>query len=220
MNETETVKIPKFRSARRALEWLRKNRFSFQLDGRLPADREEVFFKDKSDPHHLACHVLSYSRYVGKPLGERLEQLLKPNKGALLSYLREMDERGNDMPQSLIDEMKGCSCQLYQWAKHTEKRLPKHLEDSIDDPQYALDYSTDVLRGRLPEHLEKIFFKSAEHASQYAFEVIRGFSPIKLPDDLHAFMVMKSFETPNNRYIKEYMEASEDDPNKMGNHSS
>lgn len=219
MNDTKTVKVPKFRSARRALDWLRKNRFSTQLD-RLPTDREEVFFKDKSDPFHLASHVLAYSRYVGKPLGERFENLLKPNKGALLCYLREMDERGNDMPQSLIDELKGCNTPLYHWAKYTEKRLPKHLEDSIDDPQCALDYATDVLRGRLPEHLEKVFFKSAEHASQYAFEVIRGFSPIKLPDDLHAFMVMKSFETPNNRFIKEYMEACEDDPNKMGNHSS
>lgn len=219
MNSETTVKIPKFRNARRALEWLRKNRFTACLS-RLPNDREEVFFKDKSDPHHLACHVLAYSRYVGEPLGERFENLLKPNKGALLSYLREMDERGNDMPQPLIDELKGCSAQLYQWAKHTEKRLPKHLEDSIEDPEYALQYATEVLRGRLPEHLEKVFFKDAECASQYAFDVIRGFSPIKLPDDLHAFMVMKSFEQPNNRHIKQYMQASEDDPNKMGNHSS
>lgn len=218
MNESE-VKVPKFRSARRALEWLRKNRFNSQMD-RLPPEREEVFFKDKSDPSVLAGHVLAYSRYVCQPLGERFEELLKPNKGAVLCYIREAHSRGQELNQSLVDELKGSSNNLYHWACHIEQRLPKHLEDSIEEPLWALKYAKDVLRGRLPKHLEKVFFKSAEYASQYAFEVIRGFSPIKLPDDLHAFMVMKSFETPNNRHIKEYMEACEDDPNKMGNHSS
>lgn len=218
MNESE-VKVPKFRSARRALEWLRKNRYNNQMD-RLPPEREEVFFKDKSEPSTLAGHVLAYSRYVGQPLGERFENLLRPNKGAVLHYIREMHQRGNEVNHSLLEELKGSSNHLYNWACHTEQRLPKHLEDSMDEPLWVLKYAKDVLRGRLPEHLEKVFFKSAEYASQYAFEVIRGFSPIKLPDDLHAFMVMKSFETPNNRHIKEYMEACEDDPNKMGNHSS
>lgn len=222
LQEVEKVKIPKFRNPRRLVDWVKKNRGVFK--GRLPEEREQVFFKSKTEPRTVATLVLQYYRYISSsiegPLPEKFENLLRPNHSALLCYLRDIHSNGYNVDPSLLDELKGDSNHLLQWASYTETRLPKHLEDSIDDPDCMLRYSTDVLCGRLPEHLEKVFFKDAEAASQYAFQVIRGFAPIKLPDDLHTFMVMKSFEEPDNRYIKQYMEASEDDPNKTGNHAS
>lgn len=214
MNETK--RIPKFRSARRAVEWLKRERWN---DGpnRLPADREEVFFKEDSDLKQQAHHVFAYSQYVGERLSPRFESILIHNHTCLLNYMKINLGKEDDL--SLLENLKGDSQHLYHWAAWTGRRLPSHLEESIEEPYYALKYATEVVRGRLPEKMEKVFFKSAQHASEYAFEVIRGFSPIRLPDDLHAFMVMKSFESPNNSYIKEYMEACDDDPNKEGNHS-
>lgn len=220
MTTDASIKIPKFRTPGRALAWMKRNRRTYK--GRLPEEREQVFFKCKIDPYLLASLVLEYFQRTGyEPLPEKFENLLRPNHQALLSYLQQTCSKdGRQADPSLVDEFKGDSCCLVNWARNMESRLPKHLEDSIEDPHWALCYATEVLRGRLPEHLEKVFFKDAETASQYAFKVIRGFAPIKLPDDLHTFMVMKSFEQPDNQDIKQYMEASEDDPNKTGNHAS
>lgn len=218
MNET-TIKIPKFRNARRALDWLKKNRYNENAPRRLPEDREEVFFNGKTDPVQLSHIVVSYSSFVGRRLSPRFEELIVQSHQALFQYIRLHWDNDEGDPE-LLNNLKGDSRFLYHYATWKNRRLPKHLEDSIEEPHYALKYAKEVIRGRLPEHLEKVFFKSAEHASEYAFEVIRGFSPIKLPDDLHAFMVMKSFEQPNDRSIKDYMEACEDDPNKEGNHSA
>jgi hypothetical protein len=87
----------------------------------------------------------------------------------------------------------------------------------MDDPRFCFTYSKEVLKGRLPSHLESVFFKDSYIASRYAFEVIRGFSSVRLPEELHNFMVMKSFEDPENKYVKSYIEASENDPSKTGN---
>lgn len=212
-----TKRIPKFRSARRAVEWLKREMWN-EGPKRLPPDREEVFFKEDVDPKQQAHHVYAYAMFVGERLSPRFESILVHNHTCLLQYMKCQIGKEDDI--SLLDHLKGDSKCLYHWASWTGRRLPSHLEDSIDDPYYALKYATDVVRGRLPDHLEKVFFKSAQHASEYAFEVIRGFSPIRLPDDLHNFMVMKSFEDPNDSSVKEYMEACDDDPNKGGNHSA
>jgi hypothetical protein len=41
-------------------------------------------------------------------------------------------------------------------------------------------------------------------ALKYAFDVIRGFSSVRLPDELHTFLAMKAFENTEHQGIKNY----------------
>jgi hypothetical protein len=213
-------KIPKFRSTHRLVLWMRNNWVHIRKDetnrARLPAEREEVFFTSKEDPTAIASNLAEYALRTGR-LEEKFEQLLKVCAGATLRYLNIMKHIEEPISEDLLDSLKGKSPQLMSWAKTTGERLPTHLEDSMDDPRYCFTYSKEVLKGRLPSHLESVFFKDAYIASRYAFEVIRGFSSVRLPEELHNFMVMKSFEEPDNKYVKSYIEASENDPSKTGN---
>lgn len=212
-------KIPKFRSTHRLVLWMRNNWVHIRQDqtnrARLPAEREEVFFTSKENPMAIASNLAEYALRTGK-LEEKFEQLLKVCPGATLKYLNIMNREEEPISEDLLDSLKGKSPQLLSWAK-TSGRLPTHLEDSMDDPRYCFAYSKEVLKGRLPSHLESVFFKDSYIASRYAFEVIRGFSSVRLPEELHNFMVMKSFEDPENKHVKSYIEASENDPSKTGN---
>jgi hypothetical protein len=49
---------------------------------------------------------------------------------------------------------------------------------------------------------------------------MRGFAPCRLSDNLHTYMVMKSFQEPDNEHIKTYMDASESNPSLVGNSSA
>lgn len=208
------MKIPKFRNTARLIRWMKKMGWS----ERLPPDREEVFFKTKKEePHYVAANLANYCWIVGK-VDERLEGLLKSHPTPVIEYARMCHHRGfGEISEDLKNSIKTYSSALYYLAELYGKRLPVELEDCFDDPRWAFQYSKEILRGRLPSHLESVFFKDTAYASRYAFEVIRGFAPVKLPDDLHSFMIMKSFENPDDDYIKEYMQASESDPNKIGN---
>ena len=211
----DTIKIPKFRTARRLVAWMERN--WHRLPGhRLPSDREQVFFRTKKEkPENVAACVARYAGWAGS-LGEDLEALLKPHKDSVLEYLRTVVSRGEKAPEELQQCLSGDSRNLYRLGKSVG-RLSKHLEDTICEPKFAFLYAKEVLFGRLPRHLEDVFFKDPYFAAKYAFDVIRGFSPVRLPDELHAFMVMSSFKEPDNEYIKAYMEASENDPNRVGN---
>lgn len=213
--ETTEIKIPKFRSTNRLVSWMSKTG-RWKVD-RLPRDRENVFFTTKKeDARSVAHNVFCYAGMVGK-LEDEFENLLLCNHSALLSYCRLLHYKGESVNERLIDELKDDSVSLFMWAECTNKRLPKHLEDSITDPRVCYRYAVEVLRGRLPSHLEHCFFKDATYAAKYAFDVIRGFSPVRLPDELHSFMVMKSYEEPDNEKIKAYMLSAESDPNVVGN---
>lgn len=216
----EKEKIPKFRSTARLVQWIRNKWHST----RLPEDREQVFFKvAPKDPVRVAAHIAEYASFVGR-LDARLEELLKPDGDSVLKYLKTVHNREQEVSHDLVQSFKGKSNLLLSWASFTKTRLEKDLEDSLDDgsaacARWCFRYAKEVLRGRLPSHLEQVFFRDTYHASKYAFEVIRGFAPCRLPEELHAFMVMKSFEHPDNENIKVYMEASESDPAKIGNTS-
>lgn len=211
------MKIPKFRNTTRLVRWMNKNHHN----ERLTADREEVFFKTKKEEPYLVAHNLAqYCWRVGK-VEERLENLLKAHSSAVIEYARMCWNRNlGEISKDLKDSLKGHSAALYNLAQLYDSRLEKELEDTFEHPNWAFQYAKDILRGRLPAHLESIFFKDARMASKYAFEVIRGFAPVRLPDDLHSFMIMQSFAHPDDHNIKIYMEASESDPNKMGNSSA
>ena len=211
----ETLKIPKFRTATRLVAWMEQN--GHRLNPcRLPEDREQVFFRTKKEtPQELAACVASYAHRVGK-LEPRFEELLKANHDSVISYVQAVRPREQEVSEDLIDSLAGDSRSLFRLGKEIG-RLPKHLEDTFGDPRFAFLYAKEVLRGRLPSHLEDVLFKDAYYAAKYAFDVIRGFAPVRLPDELHAFMVMKSFENPGDDNIRAYMEASESDPNRVGN---
>lgn len=209
--QTEEKKIPKFRSVKRLVQWVERNGRE-----RLDPARERVFFTTKMDnPSEVAACVARYAMFVG-PLEPEFEALLAPNHDSIVQYVRHMNHWKSGYLPSVVDELAGDSRCLYRVADCIG-RLPKHLEDTISEPRYTFMYALEVLRGRLPRHLEDVFFKDTHYAAKYAFEVIRGFSSVRLPDELHSFMVMKSFENPEDEDIRTYMDATDNDPNKMGN---
>lgn len=215
-------KIPKFRSTGRLVNWVRQR----WRGERLPADREQVFFKCK-DKHPLmvSSHIAEYASFVGK-VDEPLENLLLVDLQHVLKYIKIVHSREQEVNPALVQALKakGTSSFLFSWAHHIKKRLDEDLENALDDgttycPRWCYRYAKEVLRGRLPEHLENVFSKydDSYHASKYAFDVIRGFAPCRLPDDIHTYMVMKSFQEPDNDHIKTYMDASESNPDHVGN---
>lgn len=218
MSDMIAIKVPKFRSCRRLIEWMEKNWHSFTsvgLPARLDPDRERVFLCSKESPGEVAACIARYAGWAGRMPAE-IENLLRPNKDHLVSYIRTLRSRGIEFDLSLMDEVSGSSRLLYLLGK-TFGRLPDHLEKTIGEPKYAYLYAKEVLRGRLPLEMEDVFFKDELFAAKYAFDVIRGFHSVRLPDALHAFMVMKSFERPDDENIRAYIDAAENDPNKFGN---
>lgn len=219
---SEEEKIPKFRSASRLVLWVRQ-KWSCT---RLPAEREKVFFKcHEKNPIAAASQLAEYASFVGK-LDAPLEILFLSEPMSLLKYIKIVHNREQEVNPALVQALKakGASNFLFSWAHHTKKRLDEDLENGLDDgtancPRWCYRYAKEVLRGRLPEHLEEVFSKYDDpyHASKYAFDVIRGFAPCRLPDDIHTYMVMKSFQDPDNEHIKTYMDASESNPDVVGN---
>lgn len=216
-----TTTIPKFRSAKRLIHWMERNWHCFIQEGqatRLPPDREAVFLKTKKEqPQEVAACIARYAGWAGR-LDPQYENILRPFKDSLFAYLRALHNKEVEIPQDLLDELAGDSKNLYRWAKVTDARLQAHLEDTICEPKFAFLYAKEVLRGRLPSHLEEVFFKDVYYASKYAFDVIRGFASVRLPEALHNMMIMKSYEDPSNENIRTYVRAAENDPSRVGNY--
>lgn len=207
------MRVPKFRTTQRFANWLRRWGCA---DRSLTRPVEQVFFKSKEPEEIIANNIVYYAAYVGK-LEVEFENLIKKSDRAVLDYATVLWRSKQKISEDLQDSLKGKTYNLVRLAQMYEERLPKHLEDSLENPAWALEYAKSVLKGRLPAHLEDIFFKDATVASRYAFQVIRGFAPVRLPEALHNFMIMESFKNPEDHSIKIYMEASESDPNKIGN---
>jgi hypothetical protein len=210
----KAMNVPKFRSTTRLVRWVSKN----HQTTRIPFDRESLFLNGKETQSLRAANLANYACYVGR--AKELEGILVGEHQAALSYLKAAYSREKVVCEEVLPILKGHADCLYQWGRHIG-RLPKELEDSFlgapDSPRYGFLYAKEVLRGRLPEHLEEILESSSHFAAKYAFEVIRGFSSCRLPDALHNMMLMRSFENPSDRNIAAYVEASENDPSKVGN---
>lgn len=209
------MKIPKFRNTTRLVKWVKK----WHSGSRLPRDREQVFFTSKKESPELIAQNLADYSWNSTGLEAEFEKILVAHPPSVITYARRINQFNTRISEYLEDSLKGHTMQLYELACLYNQRVPTRLEDTIVDgsPYWALRYATEIIRGRLPLHLESVFFKDARIASQYAFQVIRGFASVRLPDDLHSFMIMKSFENPDDSHIKVYIEASESDPNKIGN---
>ena len=214
----DILHIPRFRTAGRLIQWMERNWHSLE-NHRLPPDRERVFLTTKKEnPREVAACVAKYAaRWAGR-LPE-YESVLLGHNDSLVAYICSVHKKGGEVNQALVDSLAGDSMNLYLWASEYG-RLPTHLEDTLSGCGFLFLYAKDVLRGRLPSHLEAGFMGDEYHSAKYAFDIIRGFSPVRLPDKLHTFMVMKSFEEPGNERIRAYMEACESDPNVVGNSDS
>jgi hypothetical protein len=234
----ETIKIPKFRKVGRVEPWMQGNEY-FE---RIP-QAEELFFSSRESDHVVLDALMDYHETVGE-ISDELKNLIyekakkiipsaDQNCGYVHDFLiycsHDFHVRGDRRRQfhqdvedvsRYIDLFAGKSDRLLRWAKWKGERLPSHLEDTIDDPDALLEYAVEVVKGRVPEHLENVFHKDVHVATRYAFAVIRGFAPCKLPDHLHNAVILESFKNPDDREIKNYMMASESDPNKVGNQAS
>lgn len=176
-------------------------RLARHLGGRVGQDIESSM----SDPGV----IVRYAEAVG-PLDESLERIICQNHDQILQYGNILARNERKLPEWMMDELKGDDSNLYILARsHIKSRLPKHLEDSMSDPRYLFEYSLHVLHDRLPEHLEKELVKGHAYAVRYAFEVVRGFSSVRLPDEIHSMLVMKSFELPDDNDIKRYIRETE-----------
>lgn len=172
------------------------------LAGRLPKHIEEKIFS--SDPIANARNFVQYAGALG-PIEELEYILVSGGSDQVFQYEKVLKQNKRELSQTLIDSFAGDSLALLRFAKSTGKRLPKHLEDTLSDPEICISYATDILHHRLPEHLELVFLKDVRYAYRYAMNVVRGLSSPRLPEELHAFMLMKSFESPNDNQIKDYI---------------
>jgi len=196
---------------------------------------EDQFFTTNEEAHIVLEALIDYHGHVENRFPDKLKDLvyIKAKEAIVpvdedrefvhhfLRYCRNLLSAGEDEDRvnKYLDLFAGKSARLVQWSFWSHERLPQHLEDTISDPSELLAYAVDVVKGRVPEHLESVFHNDIHYAVRYAFDVIRGFAPVKLPDHLHNAVVLESFKDPDDYDIKNYMKASESDPNKTGNYS-
>lgn len=180
------------------------------IGGRLPEHIEQKIFHQntKHCPSSMARFVYNYFDVVGK-LDLEMELMLLGSVDLTFNYVSKLRRANKEVNPKLYDAMAGNNDALLKLARMEGKRLPKHLEDTLNDPPTCLTYAKEILKGRLPEHLEMVFLKDYRYAYRYAFDVIRGFATVQLPGELHSLMLMKSFENPNDHQIKEYISACE-----------
>jgi hypothetical protein len=202
MNTTQ--KIPQFRTLNGLINWVVNNNWNRRLD----SSRENLFLNSNKESMSKKASILErYAHHVGK-LDPHLERIFTNDPRSLVDYQKRIHRDGHGLlPDDIIGVLKGKSSHLVSLARGIG-RLPTWLEETIDDPYQLLIYSKFVLKGPLPENIHHHLKKDWEVAIRYGYDVIRGFSPCRLPDDLHTFLWMKSYENPDNEKIKQYLKDS------------
>jgi len=118
-----------------------------------------------------------------------------------------------EVPDRFMRALVGHDRHFLRLARALGGRIPSYLEESMTDPNVALNYARNHVRGRLPESVEgSVFFPHPRMAAKYAFEIIRGFSNPCLPDALHSSVVLSveaSGDPEVRRYIAEVERFSE-----------
>lgn len=184
---------------------------------RIPEMESRIFDPNKFPAEKVAECLVRYATFIGGPLPEELKVLLKGHGNQILEYATVLGSWAKPLDEDLLDSLAGDSNNLFRYAKnHLRKRLPNHLEKTMTEPQILLNYAKSIVKGRLPEELENHFAKDVRLASQYAFEVIRGFACVRLPDVVHTAMIMNSAANPNDYYIKQYVTECERDTTTSG----
>lgn len=170
-----------------------------------------IFLADTDNPC-MASFVAKYAQYIGE-LPQEFKDVLKKDGEAIMEYQNYLSRNYNKL---IDDELRDCLAgndrNLLKFASnYLHKRLPEHLEKTLTDPGVIYNYARSIVRNRLPEELENHLAKDYGVAVQYAFEVIRAYACVRLPEVVHSAMVMKSFELPHDSTIKRYINECEKD---------
>jgi hypothetical protein len=134
-----------------------------------------------------------------------LKRLILHSPKAVEAYMDFLGRRGMRIGPEFYGVFEGKGAMMLKLANHLQQRLPEELERTWEDPKTLVAYTMKFVKKRLPEYLESVLIGDQQAACQYAFEVVRGFSSPRLSDSLHGFMLMKSFETPDDPDIKRYV---------------
>lgn len=166
-----------------------------QYFGRLPNHEHKILYP--SD-------VSGYASNIG-PLPEEMERRLYGDPMSIMRYFKVLGNHFQKPPQHLIDAMVGHDAHFIELSGMIG-RLPRNLEESISDPMVALTYAKGCLKGRLPEKVERVLEKNPSVAAVYAIHVVRAWSNPRLPDSLHAAVLLGSVGSQSEdikRYIAE-----------------
>jgi len=148
--------------------------------------------------------LAEYASNVG-PLQEHLEEIIISDGDALMKYIKVLIAHSRPVEERFLRAMVGRDSHYCALANMVGP-LPQYLVESISDPQVALDYASRTLKGRLPDKVEAVLQNDHRCAVRYAFEVVRAYSSPQLPEAVHAAVLMKSFEDPNDREIRRYVD--------------
>ena len=150
-----------------------------------------------------------YASNIG-PLPPHLEAVLEASHHAIAQYVLVLKTHSREVPERFFRALVGHEEHFPRLAQ-VFGRLPSYLEESISDPHLALNYAKNWVKGRLPEAVEQRAFQSDPGmAVRYAFEVVRGFASVRLPDALHNAVVLHGGDDVSIRkYILEVDRCSE-----------
>jgi len=184
---------------------------------RIPEMESRIFDPNKFPGKKLAECVVNYATASGTVLDNELKSLLKGYGDQIIEYANLLRGWDKSLDEDLLDSLAGDNHNLYRYAHNiSKKRLPSHLEKTMNDPKTLLQYARNIVKGRLPEELENNFASDHVTACSYAFDVIRGYACVRLPDVVHTSMIMKSSANPNDHYIKRYIAECEKDTTTSG----
>lgn len=185
--------------------------------GRVPEMEERILFSGEFPPAVLADAAQNLvqkltggwgsAKVADGPAGDpRIKNLIKGSPDAVERHMTFLSSRGYKLEEEFHECFKGDGPRLLKLAQHLRRRLPEALEASWNDPQSLVEYATSYVRARLPEALEEILALDHKSMVKYAFGVIRAYASPRLPDSLHAIMLLKSYEFPGDGDIKRYTE--------------
>lgn len=181
---------------------------------RVPEMEERILFSGRFDAEEVAMQVAfimenlsqGYGMNKDEPAADpRLKKLLEANPLAVESYMGTVSRKGLKLDSELWGVFKGRGKLLMKLAEHLRQRLPPELEATWEDAQSLLQYTVRWVRNKLPAHLEDVLMADHRVAVEYAFQVVRGFASPRLGDNLHTFLLMKSFELTDDPQIKKYL---------------
>ena len=164
--------------------------------GRLPESAEARI----THPASLAV----YAEHVGT-LTPRMEALLVGCPDSIIKYFKVLGRNMQDPPECLLKALAGHDRTYAEVSRMLGGRLPEYLVDTITCPRVALWYASNILKSRLPSHIEEVLLGDADCAAKYAFDVVRAYSSPRLPDVLHNSILMRSYSDPNNQLIRQYV---------------
>lgn len=181
---------------------------------RIPEMEERILFSGRFSAQSLALAAVTLMDKLttfgygpvnqSEPIADnRLRQLVKADASAVDSYMQIICRRNLKLEPEFYESFAGNGKMLFKLAEHLRKRLPEDLEATWDEPRTLVEYAQRYVRGRLPEHLENLLVCDTKAMSDYAFNIIRGYSNPRLNDVLHNAMMLSPEDEHTKRYVAE-----------------